>query len=123
MLSFLRKYSLPIVWALLTLTACGINGNSIPKISFNIGIDKIAHFILFGMQSWLIIRAQQKGNETINWRQVNYAVLFGISYGIVIEILQATIFINRSYDYADMLANSIGAVSCYGFTYLRWGLK
>ena len=33
-----------------------------------------------------------------------------ISYGALVEVLQATIFIGRSGDIRDVLANSIGAI-------------
>lgn len=108
-----------ILWAMISLAACGVNGNSLPKVSFNlIGIDKLAHFILFGVQSFLIIHAHQRGKSKIDWSHVHLAVGIGVVYGILIEFLQYSVFINRSYDYADMLADALGAVSCYGLTKL-----
>ncbi|MDP3929490.1 MAG: VanZ family protein [Bacteroidota bacterium] len=119
MISFIKKYYLALLWAMISLAACGVNGQSLPKVSFNlIGIDKLAHFILFGVQSFLIIYAHQRGRKDIDWPHVHLAVFMGIAYGILIEFLQYAVFVNRSYDYADMAADALGAVSCYAFTAL-----
>ena len=109
----IKKYYLAILWSLISLTACGVNGNSLPKINLDISIDKIAHIVLFGVQAWLILMVNQKRGTGLNWKQAHIAVLIAIVYGIAIEGLQATVFINRSYDYADMVADGIGAVLCY----------
>ncbi len=114
MILFLKKYYLAILWAIISLAACGINGQSLPRVSFElIGIDKLAHFILFGMQSFLIIFAHQKGRVGIDWKQVHVAIAIGIIYGIFIEFLQYAVFVNRSYDYVDMAADALGALGCY----------
>lgn len=116
MIFFLKKYYLALLWALLSLGACGINGQSLPKVSINlIGIDKLAHFILFGVQSFLIIYANQRGRKEMDWPHVHLAVFIGIAYGILIEFLQYAVFVNRSYDYVDMIADALGAISCYFF--------
>lgn len=113
MIKILQKYYLAILWSLLSLVACGVNGNSLPHVTLDIGIDKIAHFILFGVQSFLIIHAHHKNRIGVDWNNVHQAVFVGISYGIFIEFLQYAVFVNRSFDYADMLADGVGATSCY----------
>jgi VanZ family protein len=120
---FIKKYYLAILWALISLTACGVNGNSLPKINLDISIDKIAHIVLFGVQAWLILMVNQKRGSGLNWKQAHIAVVVSIVYGIVIEGLQATVFINRSYDYADMVADGIGAVMCYPLAMFWFRLK
>jgi VanZ family protein len=42
------------------------------------------------------------------WQLIMPAFVISAVYGVIIEILQATVFINRSYDYMDMAANTIG---------------
>ena len=113
MINSLKKYYLAILWSLLSLVACGVNGNSLPHVSLDIGIDKIAHFVLFGVQSFLIIFAHHKNRIGVDWKNVHGAVLVGIAYGVFIEFLQYAVFVNRSFDYADMLADAVGATSCY----------
>jgi len=120
---FIKKFYLPLIWAVISLFACGVNGKSLPVVSFDLGIDKLAHFCLFGMQAWLIIFAHYRSKKSISWANVHVAVLLSIAYGIVLEGMQATVFINRTYDYADMLANSIGALCCYALAYFKYELK
>ncbi|MBU3663401.1 MAG: VanZ family protein [Bacteroidetes bacterium] len=110
---FFKKYKFALLWALVILGACGINGNSIPHISFDIGIDKIAHFIFFGLLAWLIYVAEK--------RYLFLAIFISSIYGISIEYLQMTVFVNRSFDYADMLADVIGALAILPITYLSTG--
>lgn len=112
---FFRKYKYALVWALVILGACGINGNSIPHISFDIGIDKIAHFIFFGFLAWLIYVADKK--------HLFWAIFISSSYGILIEYLQMNVFVNRSFDYADMLADVLGALAILPMVYFSRGKK
>jgi VanZ family protein len=94
-----------LIWAFFILIACGVNGSSIPKVSIDIELDKIAHFILFLVQAILIYIPQKKN--------LAWAILISVMYGVLLEFLQMTVFINRSFDYADMLADAIGAVMSY----------
>lgn len=102
--TFLRTYRTALIWALFVLLVCGVNGKYIPEVHFMdfIGPDKLAHIGLFGLQAWFIYRDDVKHRRLI-------AFLISAGYGIIIEILQATVFTGRSYDYADMLANALGA--------------
>ncbi|MDZ4667458.1 MAG: VanZ family protein [bacterium] len=123
MLSFFTKYYQAILWSFISLFACGVNGNSFPHVSFDIGIDKIAHFVLFGMQSFLIAFAYHQDKKNTNWNNIHLSVLIGILYGVLIEFLQYAIFINRSFDYADMLADALGACSIYLWAFFRGKFK
>lgn len=114
---FIHQYKTALIWALFVLLVCGINGAYLPKISWEdfISPDKLAHLALFGMQSFLILKeSKQKSAWT--------AAIISSVYGVFIEILQATIFVGRTYDYADMLANVAGALlfSALGKKYLLW---
>ena len=112
-MQFLNSYKFSLIWALVILLLCGMNASSLPHIRFNFvfDIDKLAHFMLFGMFAFLLIESRKKFRE---WQQpfsqlVFPAFLISSLYGVLIEILQATVFTSRSFDYHDMLANAIGA--------------
>lgn len=77
---------------------CSIPGNGIPHAFTS--KDKLLHigiFILFGYL----------------WRRVGYSVrsvlIAGIVYGLLIEIWQGIMPINRSFDVYDIVADSVGA--------------
>jgi VanZ family protein len=110
---FIKLYWKALLWSFLILSACGINGESLPKVSFDFGIDKVAHFTLFLVQALLIYLPQKK--------HFVWAILLSSCYGILIEFMQMTIFVNRSFDYADMLADVFGAMMCYPIMLLwKW---
>ena len=104
-MSWIKLYWKALLWAFLILGACGINGKSLPTISFDFGIDKVVHFVLFGVLALLIYLPQRKN--------LVLGIVLSASYGVIIEYLQMTVFVNRSFDYADMLADAIGAILCY----------
>ena len=110
-LQHIKSYKYAYLWAILTTFLCGTNGNNIPQFSFKdlFGIDKLAHMLLFGTETFLIAIATQKLDDYKSSFQIILpAFLIGTVFGIIIEILQATLFTNRSFDYLDMLANTIG---------------
>ena len=110
-LQHLKTYKYAYLWAILDTFLCGTNGHNIPQFSFTdlFGIDKLAHMLLFGTETFLIAIATQKLDDYKSSFQIILpAFLIGTVFGIIIEILQATLFTNRSFDYLDMLANTIG---------------
>jgi hypothetical protein len=106
----ISKYTYAFLWALLILIACGAPSATFEQLQLKdlFSYDKPIHAILFGAQAWLIIRAQKGTGNFI--RIITTACLLSAAYGIIIEILQKFYFEGRSYDYFDMLANSIGCL-------------
>lgn len=111
---FWRHNRLAIAWAILILILCGIPGNNFPKLSFLDWLrpDKIVHLILFGVQSFLLIKSfsSQSSSPRLKQNAERWGVIISISYGALVEVLQATIFIGRSGDVRDAMANAIGAL-------------
>lgn len=114
----MRKYRLSVLWALFALFLCGVNGSSLPKISFDLfEIDKLAHMALFGIQAWIIYyegvwKAKVAEKEKV-WKVTLQAFFWSALYGALIEGLQMTVFVGRSFDWADMLADAIGALTVF----------
>lgn len=120
----IRTYKYAYLWAIIVTGLCGTNGQSLPHFDFSsiIRIDKIAHLLLFGTETYLIAIASKKNyNKRSNFKIIFAAFLIGTIFGIIIEILQATVFINRSFDYLDMMANTIGCALAW--LILRWEFK
>lgn len=115
-LQHIKIYKYAYLWAILTTFLCGTNGHNIPSFSFSnlIGIDKLAHMLLFGTETFLIATATKKlYSYKSSFQIILPAFLIGTVFGIIIEILQATVFTNRSFDYIDMLANAIGCAMAW----------
>ncbi|MDP1726119.1 MAG: VanZ family protein [Bacteroidota bacterium] len=116
----IKTYRFAILWALFVLFLCGINGSNLPDLHFDfvLGIDKIAHMFLFGLQAWFILKASYKNHDKSYFVYAVTATVISSLYGILIEVLQGVLFINRTFDYADMLANAMGAFLSIPFGYL-----
>ncbi|HRH64813.1 MAG TPA: VanZ family protein [Bacteroidia bacterium] len=110
---FLRFHLPTLAWAIFILIICGIPGDKIPELTFWQWLkpDKIVHLLIFGLLSFLMIRSfrVQSTVDLLRKNSLISALLITIIYGILIEVLQATVFIHRSGDVRDALANSIGA--------------
>lgn len=109
----LSLYRYAYLWGLVVLVLCGMNGASLPHFDVRllIRIDKIAHLFLFGFECYLIAAVRKKQMPEATATHIIFpAFAISVAYGILIEILQAHVFINRSYDVLDMLANTIGCV-------------
>lgn len=104
-----------LVWATFILIICGIPGQALPRLDLWQWLkpDKVAHLFVFGVLSFLLIKAFVKP-EAMSALSVNpkmWAVLIGLSYGAVIELLQEYVFIGRTGDLRDAIANAIGCLA------------
>lgn len=110
---FLRVHLPTLAWAIFILIICGIPGDKIPEMTFWQWLkpDKIVHLLIFGLLSFLMIRSFLALNTgSFFYKNAKMlSLLLTIFYGVLVEILQATVFIHRSGDIRDAIANSIGA--------------
>ena len=110
---FLRVHLPTLAWAIFILIICGIPGDKIPEMTFWQWLkpDKIVHLLIFGLLCFLMIRSFLALNTgSFFYKNAKMlSLLLTIFYGVLIEILQATVFIHRSGDVRDAIANSIGA--------------
>ncbi len=110
---FLQSMKWAFAWAVVILILCGIPGSNFPKLTFLEWLrpDKIVHLILFGTQAFLLIKGflRQTKYSSLQLRSKSLGVTIAILYGILVEVLQSTIFIGRTGDYRDAIANAIGA--------------
>lgn len=111
---FIFRFRFVIAWALFILFACGTQPSTFAKLRLEdlFGYDKPIHAFLFGFQAWLLIKALLKPNTNPK-TLIAISCLFSAGYGVFIELLQKWVFTGRSYDYFDMLANSLGCLIVY----------
>lgn len=73
--------------------------------------DKIKHFLAYSFLTFFSFRCL----KAIKWEKLFFPISVGISFlGIFLEILQA--FIGRTFEYADIIVNTLGVV----FIYFLW---
>ena len=86
-------------------------GDQFPKVGVN-GLDLIIHFFFYSIFNLLLIvgNIQQEKFNFLRKKPVVAAFVISISYGLLIELLQGTVFVSRGAELSDALANSAGSV-------------
>lgn len=116
-----------LVWALIILILCGVPGEKLPELSFLQWLkpDKIAHIVMFGVQSFLLMRGFERQTKFpfLARNVVSTSIIISIVFGCVVEVLQDHLFIQRSGDVRDAIANSLGAFTGWWFYRKKLKLK
>jgi VanZ family protein len=107
----LKLYTPAIIWLFIILVISGYPGNHIPSLPVW-QFDKLVHSIIYAILSFclLIPYYRQYIKENRRLRIGLIIVFIGIFYGGFMELLQNYIFINRSGNWYDFIANMIGAI-------------
>ena len=82
--------------------------------------DKMTHFVFYTVFAFLgcfFVRERTKGNLELG-KAMRYILLGAIAYGILIEVLQYTITVDRMAELGDVFANSLGTF--VGIGLVRW---
>ncbi|MEX2595955.1 MAG: VanZ family protein [Salibacteraceae bacterium] len=100
-----------IAWALLVLVLCGLPGKNFENSSVT-HADAAIHMLMFGVLFFLLAVGfvKQYQYKTLNQKPLLKAFAISVAYGVVTELLQGTVFIDRSIELRDMLFNTAGAV-------------
>lgn len=115
----LFNYSLPpLCWMAIILLLIGIPGYKFPSSDL-LSADKFIHFGLYFVLSFLWMQAfiKQSSVPMLRFEAGFYTLLIGIVYSGLTEILQGFLFIQRSADVLDFLANATGSFA--GFFFFR----
>lgn len=111
---FIKHTKWAMLWALIILILCGIPGRDIPHISFLelLSFDKFVHAGIFFILILLVIRGflLQTNFSNLQHHAKFIAFIICIIYGGSLEIMQGTLFVERSADVFDFIANSVGCL-------------
>lgn len=97
-------------WALFIFIISAIPGNVVePYAIWN--ADKLVHSLIYFIFTILLTSGFQKQDQNLNFKRSALMIAFYIAvlYGGILEVLQNKIFINRSGNIPDFLANTFGA--------------
>lgn len=104
-----------LLWAVFILIICLLPGNTLPDISFwnFLHPDKLAHFFLYVVLSYLLVRGFKKQFTFPRLQNFAFvtAIICCILYGVFIEFLQHYFVAGRKGDVYDLLADVGGAVA------------
>jgi len=119
---FFKYLKWAMLWALVILILCGIPGRDIPHISFLeiLSFDKFVHASVFFILILLMIRGSilQTDLPLLKKHSKIISLLICIPYGGLLEIMQGTLFLERSADVFDFIANSFGCLM--GVVTYKW---
>jgi len=109
-----KKFLPFILWTAIIFGLCSMPGKAIPKINWLelLSFDKFVHASIFFIEQILLMRALISISDA-TFLKKNYkwiSVLFCVSYGGSLEIMQYYIFSERSGDVLDFIANSTGCI-------------
>lgn len=101
-----------IIWAAAVLALSGISAGALPKgrwWQFE-GADKIVHAGLYFVLACLLLYGFHRAGR-LRKTTIAATVLGATLYGALMEVAQHYLFIGRSFEWADILANAAGAVA------------
>lgn len=111
---FLR-YNLPgIIWGIIIFVLLSMPGSEVPRFPFLqfLPLDKIIHFILFGVFSFLLSLGflRQYSYMLLRFKAMIAAFCISFVYGSTMEWLQGMVFEDRTSDWFDFVMNSSGTI-------------
>ncbi|NNE56333.1 MAG: VanZ family protein [Flavobacteriales bacterium] len=109
------RHLLPsILWTALILFLYAIPGGNLPGQDFLeiIPLDKLAHFVFFMVYA-LILNvgiAKQINIPRVSLRASVFTVIWCVLFGSTLEMIQGTVFVDRTTDIMDLITNILGSI-------------
>jgi VanZ family protein len=111
----MRHYLFPVAWTVIIGVLTGLPGNSFPNMSLwaLLSFDSFAHAVVFAVFTflWSVALCKQTAIPFLRRRGEWIAAMAGIGYGLFIEALQATLYVGRSAEWTDMIADALGCMA------------
>lgn len=100
-----RVVFLAILWTGCIFILSALPGKDLPQVDLWQS-DKLVHALMYGIMCYLWARSISKPL----FSALLGAVLISSCFGMAMEWMQETFFIDRSFDWMDVLANEIGVM-------------
>lgn len=112
----IRAYIWPVLLAIVIFIISGSQNLATPDFGFQFSVDKIAHFLIFGLFATSILRTPKFNDLTLS--SLLIAALITSIYGAFDEFIQS-LTPGRSVEFADWLADTFGAFVAVT-AYAKW---
>ena len=116
LLERLTRNSIPgILCGIIILILTGLPGSLFPRIKPSIGLDKVAHVLMYAGFAFACLWGYRKqfvsNGLAYQKRAILLTIIISIAYGGLTEIMQETITVlHRSGDWRDLIADAIGTM-------------
>ena len=121
-----KRFWPAIIWFIILMVLICTPGNHLPKNKFllEISFDKMVHVGSFALLAWLFYYpiAKTDWSSVVKRHYLIKICLATAIWGLATELIQRYFIPNRSFDLADLLADSIGAALAFA-TVKWWPLK
>ena len=121
----LKHFWYTVLWLVVLTILSLLPGNDIPTSNWleQIHADKIVHVGMYAMLTFLLLLSMShwKKKEFSHWRKAFPFIIFAMSYGVSMELMQLFFTDSRKFEVADMVANAGGAF--IGFFVFRFFSK
>lgn len=113
---FVLKYPLlfAIGWTVVIFVLCCTPGKYVPSAHWLdlLSFDKLVHASIFFVLAslWFLYFIKIR---SVTPSRIAFVLLGCVAYGGILEIMQATVFSQRSGDWLDFTANSIGCLAAF----------
>jgi VanZ family protein len=106
----LKKLIPAILWSFLILYFSTKGKVNLPESWWDFfSMDKIGHFGIYGILTFLLLRAFTFSTSEQKKKGVQIALGISIFYGIGMEVIQYAFFPGRYFEFLDIIANIIGS--------------
>ncbi len=117
----IKAYLPALLWLLFITGLSVMPGVQLPAFHL-FSADKLAHAVVYGVLTWLLLRAYTRTRQApLSFGKEIIVLCLSTIYGVFMEFVQYAFIPGRFYEYDDMLANAFGAVM--GWLFFRLSLK
>ena len=111
----LTRNSIPgILCGIVILILTGLPGSVFPRVKPVVGLDKVAHFLMYAGFAFACIWGYRKPfvsrDAAYKKKALLLAAIIGIAYGGLTELMQEYLVTSRTGDWFDFLADTIGTL-------------
>ena len=117
----IKAYLPALLWLLFITGLSVMPGVQLPAFHL-FSADKLAHAVVYGVLTWLLLRAYTRTRQApLSFGKEIIVLCLSTIYGVFMEFVQFAFIPGRFYEYDDMLANAFGSVM--GWVFFRLSLK
>ena len=96
------------------LLLTGLPGSCFPKVSPELSLDKVAHFLMYAgftfITVWGYRRPYHENGKAYRWKAILITLAIGIVFGALTEVMQETLVPSRIGSVYDWIADTLGSL-------------